>query len=220
MGIRIRDTPADQRPRERLWASGVGVLTDRELLALILRTGRHGRSALELADELLAEFGGVAELAIAKPEELARWPGVGEAKAASLAAAFQLSRRSRTVAQVGRTVRSLADIAEVARRELAGARRERVVVLVCDGRNRLRRLLTVSEGSLDRALVPVREILNAVLRYDGRAFAVAHNHPSDDPTPSAADLRATAELAQGALTTGLRFLGHVIVSGSRWQSSR
>ena len=92
-------------------------------------------------------------------------------------------------------------------------RRERVMVLVCDAANRLRRTVIVSEGSIDRSLVPVREILNAVLRHDGRAFAIAHNHPSGNPEPSEADRRATAEVRDAASVVGLRFLGHVVVAG-------
>jgi DNA repair protein RadC len=76
----------------------------------------------------------------------------------------------------------------------------------------------LTEGSIDRSLLPVRDILNAVLRHDGRAFAVAHNHPSGDPTPSDTDRRATAELAAAAQVVGLRFLDHVIVSGEKWRS--
>ena len=106
----------------------------------------------------------------------------------------------------------------VAARELGGLRRERVLVLVCDGANRLRQTVTVSDGSIDKSLVPVREILNAVLRHDGRAFAIAHNHPSGDATPSAADTRATTEVRDAAGTVGLRFLGHVVVAGDDWST--
>ncbi len=116
-------------------------------------------------------------------------------------------------------LRSAADVADVAMRELAGLRRERVLVLVCDAANRLRRTVVVSEGSIDRSLVPTREILNAVLRHDGRAFALAHNHPSGDPNPSAADREATAAVAAAAKVVGLRFLGHVVIAGDSWESA-
>jgi DNA repair protein RadC len=110
-------------------------------------------------------------------------------------------------------LQSTNDVAEVARRELDGLRRERVLVLVCDAANRLRRTVIASEGSIDRSLVPIREILNAVLRHDGRAFAVAHNHPGGELEPSEADQLATARLRAAAQTVGLRFLGHVVVTG-------
>ena len=90
-------------------------------------------------------------------------------------------------------------------------------MLVCDTSNRLRQRVVVSEGSIDRALVPVREILNAVLRHDGRAFAIAHNHPGGDPKPSEADRRATAAVKDAARMVGLRFLGHVVVAADGWE---
>lgn len=210
--------PSDERPRERLAAHGAESLSARELLALVLRNGTTGVSALDLADELLAEFGSLEELARARAEELARRRGVGPAKAASLVAAFGLARKVERGPAPRALLRSVEDAARIATRELEGLRRERVIVLVCDGRNRLRHTTTVSEGSVDRSLVPVREILNAVLRYDGRAFVLAHNHPDGDPEPSDADRRATVDVRAAAQVAGLRFLGHVVAAGARWCS--
>ncbi|MBA3340117.1 MAG: DNA repair protein RadC [Geodermatophilaceae bacterium] len=209
--------PLHERPRERLLARGAPALTERELLALVLRNGTRGLSALDLAAELLAEYGSVARLAAARPEELATRKGVGAAKAAAVVAAFQLARRLDAQVDEPVVLRSADDVARVVGRELAGVRRERVLVLVCDAANRLRNTVVVSEGSIDRSLVPVREILNAVLRHDGRAFALAHNHPSGDPEPSEADRRATAEVQAAAKIAGLRFLGHVVVAGAEWR---
>ncbi len=217
MAVLMAAVPLQERPRERLLARGAEALTERELLALVLRNGTRGMSALDLATELLAEYGGLSALAAARPEELAARRGIGAAKAAALVAAFQLARR--TDAEDQPTVlRSPDDVALLARRELDGARRERVLVLVCDAANRLRRTVVVSEGAIDRSMVPVREILNAVLRHDGRAFALAHNHPSGDPEPSDADRQATDDVKTAAKVAGLRFLGHVIVAGDRWQA--
>jgi DNA repair protein RadC len=208
--------PEHERPRERLWAVGVEALSERELLALVLRNGRTGESAVDLAGSLLAAFGGLTGLTLALPEELAMVRGIGQAKAASLVAALRLG------AMAGREVnkpvlRSSADIARVATEHLRGLRRERVLVLVCDGANRLMQVVTVAEGSMDRSLVPVREILNAVLRHDGRAFALAHNHPSGHPTPSDADRRATIDAMAGAKAVGIRFLDHLVMCRDSWE---
>lgn len=218
MPVVMAAVPLDERPRERLAAHGVESLSARELLALVLRNGTRGRSALDLADDLLADFGSLAALASAHPEELAHRPGVGHAKAAALAAAFALARKAESDPATGDVLRTAKDVARVAARELACSRRERVLVLVCDARNRLRTVVTVSEGSVDRSLVPVREILNAVLRHDGRAFALAHNHPDGDPDPSDADRRATTDVKAAAQVAGLRFLGHVVVAGTDWRA--
>lgn len=209
--------PAHDRPRERLAAVGTLALTERELLALVLRNGAAGESVLDLAASLLAEFGGLETIASARSEELARRTGIGTAKAASLAAAFELGRRVHRSATTSAAMRSPEDVARVARAELAGSRRERALVLICDGAHRLRRTVIVAEGSIDRSLLPVREIMNAVLRHDGRGFALAHNHPSGDPTPSDADREATAAVAAAARVVGLRFLGHIVVADGGWR---
>lgn len=218
MALQMAAVPVHERPRERLLARGVEALADRELLALVLRNGTAGMSALDLADALLGIYGDLGSLAAARLEELAAVRGMGPAKAAAVVAAFRLGRRSQALPLSAPILRSPADVAEIAANELDGARRERVLVLVCDSRNRLRRVVPVSEGSADRSLVPVREILNAVLRHDGRAFALAHNHPGGNVEPSDADRRATEDVAAAAGVAGLRFLCHVVIAGDEWRA--
>ena len=115
-------------------------------------------------------------------------------------------------------VRGPDDVAKIARREVGALRRERVIVIVCDAMNRLRRTIAVSDGAADRSLVPVREILSEVLRWDGRGFALAHNHPGGDPEPTEADVIATRRIVDAARIVGLRFLGHVIVADGEWRT--
>jgi DNA repair protein RadC len=198
-------------------ACGAEALTDRELLALVLRNGMNGMSALDLAADLLAEYGSLDALAEARPEELAMRPGVGHAKASALVAAFALGRRQ-SASDKRPTVRKPEDVASIAIRELSGARRERVLVIICGAGNRVRSTAIVSEGSADKSLFPVREILNAVLRHDGRAFAVAHNHPGGSVEASHADQRATNDLKAAARVVDLRFLCHVVVAGTNWRA--
>ena len=192
------------------------LLSDRELLALVLRSGTRTVSALDLAESLLAEHQSLAALSKAHAEELATSSGIGIAKATALVAAFQLGRRTGQ-AGISSVLRESDDLARVARRELDGLRRERVLVIVCDAANRVQPTVFVSEGSVDRSLVPIREILNAVLRHDGRAFAIAHNHPGGNPEASRADKQATADIQAAARVVGLRFLGHLIVADDRWR---
>ncbi|HLF43089.1 MAG TPA: DNA repair protein RadC [Acidimicrobiia bacterium] len=217
MTVLMAAVPPHERPRERLIARGAQALNERELLALLLRSGAPGLSALDLAAELLAEYRSLNRLASAEPEELSNRRGIGPAKAASIIAAFHLANRAEVDPAEPNVLRTVEDVVRVARQEIHQARRERVLVLVCDSRSRLVRRVIVSEGSIDRSLVPVREILNAVLRHDGRSFALAHNHPSGDPQPSDADRRSTEAVAAAAKVAGLRFLGHVIVGGASWQ---
>jgi DNA repair protein RadC len=215
MAVPISALPEHDRPRERLLARGAGALSDQELLAILLRSGTRGASATDLAASLLRDHGGLRGLASAKPEELAANAGVGLAKATALVAAFELGRRADHPHEAI-VIRSAEDVASVARLELNGQRRERVLVLICDGANRLRQTVVVSEGSIDRSLVPCREILNAVLRHDGRALALAHNHPAGDCQPSASDVQATKRVRDAAEIVGLRFLGHVVLAGDSW----
>jgi len=210
--------PPQERPRGRLLACGVEVLSERALLALILRSGTNGASALDLAAELLADYGNVAALAAARPEELAVCRGVGTAKAAAVVAAFRLgSRAVQGGSKEPSVLHGALDVAGIAQAQLTSALRERVLVLVCDAANRLRRTVVVAEGSIDRSILATREILNAVLRLDGRSFALAHNHPSGDSEPSESDRKVTVEVAEGAKIVGLRFLSHVVVAGESWQ---
>lgn len=116
----------------------------------------------------------------------------------------------------GEVIASSADIARVAQARIGSARTEQVLALVVDGANRLRRAEVVATGSAKSCPLPVREILATVLRHDGVAFAVAHNHPSGDPTPSSADAEATEKIGAGASAAGLRFLDHLIVTRAGW----
>lgn len=208
--------PEGDRPRERLLRRGPEALSDAELVAIQLGSGHAGASALEVARHLLVEWGGVAELARARPEELARATGVGPAKAARLVSAFALGVRG-DHAPDRPVVRTSTDIARIAVAAIGFQRTEQVLVIVLDGASHIRRAEVVASGSAKSCPVPVREILATVLRHDGVAFAVAHNHPGGDPTPTPADVSATRAVRDAAATVGLRFLDHVVVAGTEWR---
>lgn len=216
--VAITELPPSERPRERLRDRGPKALSEAELLALVIGAGTKGRSALDVARELLVEWGGLGGLATSAPEELAARHGIGPARAAALVGALELSRRARVVSDRA-VVRRQADLGELAVDELAGLRRERVIAVVLGPGNRLRRVVAVADGAAEWARCPVRDVLNAVLRNDGIAFAVAHNHPSGDPTPSERDLRMSGLLVDGARATGLRFLDHIVVGADEWRSA-
>ena len=210
---------AGDQPCERLLRLGVGALSDAELVALVAGIEAEGRDDVAVGHELIVEVGGLRGLSTAFPEELTRSPGIGPAGAARLLAAFELAARA-TAAPTNRVVDSAAAIAELVSPVLARERREKVLVLVADAANRVLRLVPVATGGVDSSPLPVREVLQAVLRYDGRAFALAHNHPSGDPTPSVQDREATEAVGRAADAVGLRFLDHVVLAGSSWRSVR
>lgn len=214
--MKILALPEVDRPRERLLSRGAAALSDRELLAIVLGSGLPGCDAIELAATLIDQSGGLSALASADPHALKRLPGVGAAKAARVAATFELARRA-AVTEKRRRVVSSSDVATVAAPYLRGLRHERVVVVVCDTSGGLLRVTPLTDGSADRSLIPVRDVLAAVLAIGGKTFAVAHNHPSGALTPSPQDTEATAHLRRGAATVGLRFLDHVIVNEAAWE---
>jgi DNA repair protein RadC len=194
---------------------GAAALSDRELLALILGSGVPGCDAIELAAVLIGESGGLPVLATADPHALKRLPGVGSAKAARVAAAFELARRATAVGDRRRVVGS-ADVASAAAPYLRGLRHERVVVVACDNSGGLLRVAPLTDGSADRSLIPVRDVLTVVLAVGGTSFAVAHNHPSGSLTPSPQDTAVTMKLREAAATVGVRFLDHVILTETSW----
>ncbi len=195
---------------------GPGALSDVELVAIHLGTGRRGEGVLALSRSLLAEWGGVGGLARADVDELSRTPGVGAAKACRLVAAFALA--DRVTPYEGVIVRSSGDVAEVAMRRIGRARSEEVLLFLLDGTNRVRRVSTVATGGATDSVVPVREVLSLALRHDAVALALAHNHPSGAVDPSSEDIAVTDRLRRGCAEVGLRFLDHVVVSGDQWRS--
>ncbi|MET7766872.1 DNA repair protein RadC [Streptomyces sp. NPDC005393] len=216
--MRIKDLPERDRPRERLLDRGPEALSDRELLALLLGSGTSGCDAVELAGQLIARHGGLYELSRTAPHELSSGtPGLGPAKAARIAAAFQLGRRAVSPKAERPRVRGSADLAAIAAPLLHGLRHERVVVVTCDSAGAVLRTAVLTEGATDRSLIPVRDVLALVLAVGGTAFGVAHNHPTGAVAPSEPDRRATARLAMGAEAVGLRFLDHVVVTDGEWK---
>ena len=217
MATPMRDISPHDRPRERLLTAGAASLSEAELIAIVLGTGSHGASAVDLARQLLGQFGGLGGIGRARPVELARVPGVGPAKTARLAACFELATR------VGRpgtntVLAASADIAAIAQPLIGRERTERMLVMVADSGARLLHHEVVSQGGATTSAFPVREILATVLRHDGVAFALAHNHPGGDPTPSAADRAATQAIRDAAAHVGLRLLDHVVVTDAAWRS--
>lgn len=206
----------EDMPRERLLTLGAAALSDVEIVALHLGTGRRGEGVHALARELLDEWGGITGLARAEVAELARTPGVGAAKACRLVAAFALA--DRVGPREGELVRTSADIAAVAAPRIGRARAEQVLLLVLDGSHRVCRVLTVASGGATGSALRVRDVLALALRHDAVAIALVHNHPGGDPSPSERDVNTTQALSAAAQQVGLRFLDHVVVAGEQWRS--
>lgn len=211
--FRICDLPSEERPRERLLRLGPGALSNEELVALLLRTGIPGESALDRARSLLATRGGLVGLAGASVEELADERGVGPARASAIAAAVELARRLPSETLSGRDL--LNDprlVKDFLRATQADDSQERTGALYLNARNRLlKNDPDVYRGTLDRAVVEPREILRRALVGKAAAVILYHNHPSGDPTPSREDREFTRRLASAAEAVGVRLLDHIVV---------
>jgi DNA repair protein RadC len=207
----ITDWPAAERPREKLLARGAAVLTDAELLAIFLRTGLAGRTAVDLARDLLGRFGSLRGVLRARREECAV-PGFGEAKYAQLQAALEIARRNLAEALAGR--QALKDPAAV-RRLLQARLRDReheiFAALFLDNQHRVIAFDELSQGTIDGASVYPREVIKAALRHGAAAVIFAHNHPSGVAEPSSADRTLTERLKNALAQVDIRVLDHFVV---------
>lgn len=225
-GVTIKDLPAAERPRERLLAQGAEALSNGELLAILLGTGHQagGASALDLALRILRLAGrrgpGIVGLASLRPEELARIPGVGLAKAARVVAALELGRRMAVTLPLGQALKGPGDVARLLGETMRRLQREHFKVLLVNTKNQVLATETISIGTLDQTTVHPREVFRSAISRGAAAVILAHNHPSGDPTPSPDDLAVTRRLIEGGRLMGIPVLDHVIIGDGRHTSVR
>jgi DNA repair protein RadC len=215
----IERWPSGERPRERLYWKGPEALADAELLALQLGSGTRGKSAVDVAREMLASYGSLADLAACEVVELARQRGVGPVKAARLAAAFELTRRLRARLPGARTLLSTpSEVYAAFAPIMEDLRREVFRVALLDAQNGLLRDCIVSEGTLSASLVHPREVFKPAILESAASVVLLHNHPSGDPTPSREDVRLTRQLVECAKLLGLRVHDHLVIGRGRFVS--
>ena len=208
----IADWPVAERPRERLLSAGPGALSDAELLAVLLRTGVRGKSAVDLARELLGRFGGIAGLLQAD----AQVKGLGAAKKAQLAAALELARRSlREELKAGAALTSPGAVRDFLRLALGSRGHEVFVCLWLDAQHRVVAVEEPFRGTLTQTSVYPREIVKLALAANAAAVIFAHNHPSGAAQPSQADELLTRNLREALALVDVKVLDHFIVAGSQ-----
>jgi DNA repair protein RadC len=210
----IADWPEGERPRERLLAQGAAALSDAELLAIFLRIGVKGRSAVDLARELVQRFGSLTRLFSATQDEFLAVPGMGPAKYAQLQAVLEMSRRALAEEmKLGSAFASPGAVRDYLRLHLAGLAHEVFFALWLDAQNRLIADEELFRGTLTQTSVYPREVVKKALRHNAAAVVLAHNHPSGVAEPSAADEFLTRELKQALALVDVRVLDHFIVAG-------
>jgi DNA repair protein RadC len=206
---RIKALPAEDRPREKLQQRGAEALSDAELVAIFLRTGMKGRSAIDLAKELLARHP-LNSLVSAPLEELAKIKGIGPTKAVQLKAAFEVAKRlARPRTRV--PVNDPATAAGLVREEMRDLDREEFRVVLLNTKNLLIRVAAISRGSLNASIVEPREVFKDAIAASAASVILVHNHPSGDPTPSSEDIAITKRLVKAGELLNINVHDHIIL---------
>ena len=211
-GIRIKDMLPGDKPRERLASQGPDALSDGELIAILLRVGVRGRSAVTVANDLLKEFQSLQRLARASLSELTKIKGIGRDKAIALKAAFTLAQRmARELTRESPQLDNPEAVADLLREDNRHYEVENFQVVLLTTRRRLIRVERVSQGTLDTLLVHPREVFRAAISANAAALILVHNHPSGDPTPSEADIKVTRDLIRAGQLLKIEILDHIIL---------
>ncbi len=221
--MQIREMPANERPQEKMVFSGAGALSNSELLALIIRTGTGRKSAIGLAEEVIAYAAdNMGDLGKAEVRELTAIDGIGEAKACSIVAAMELARRTASERQTAARlrIRDSRQAAEILMEEMVCEKREVFVALNLNAKLQVESRSVISIGSIDSTAVHPREVFGPAVRRGAAAVIVAHNHPSGDPSPSPQDIEATSRLIDASEVLGIKLLDHLIIGNGCYTSMK
>ncbi len=219
--LTIKEMPADERPQEKLKLRGAASLSTGELLALILRTGVPGETAVDVAQRLLVNHGGLLGLSRVEHGDLCKEHGLGEVKAAKLKAIVELARRLALEKPDERTrIQSPEDIVAILSSEMAALDQEELRVVLLNTKNEVLRIVTVYRGSVNAAQIRVSEVFKEAVRQNAPSLVIAHNHPSGDPTPSADDVAVTRELVKAGQILDIEVLDHLVIGDGRHVSMR
>ena len=215
----IKEWPAADRPREKLLARGAGTLSDAELLAILLRTGGRGASAVDHGRAIMEEFGSFRQLGAAGVGDLCKVKGLGPVKAVQILAALEIAKRyGEQEFKPGEPLRGSGDVYAHFRERLASERREHFYAVLLDNKHRKIKDVAVSQGSLTASIVHPRDVFAPVVREAAAAVIFVHNHPSGDPTPSKEDIEITRRLREVGDLMGVRVLDHIVVGRGRYVS--
>ena len=218
---RIADLAPDERPRERLKNNGPGALNTAELLAVLLRTGLKGESAVQLGQRILHTFGGLAGLQRADYSEVESVRGMGEAKATALKAAIEIGQRlSVQNPEAKPTISSPADAAAIVQYEMSALGQEHLKEIILDTRNRVMGIEELYRGSINFTSARVGEIFRPAVRRDAAGIILVHNHPSGDPTPSPDDLALTKAVREAGILLDIELIDHLVIGQGRFVSMK
>ncbi len=217
---KVKDIPIADRPREKLVLRGPQSLTDAELLAILLRTGTKGKSVISMAQEIINKYINLAQLASKSSADLIKTSGVGKDKAATLIAAFEISRRilSQTKWYSQKKITSPADVAEIFIPLLRDEVKEQFLVVCLSSANKIIKYEKISIGNLNSSVVHPREIFKAAVENNSASIILIHNHPSENPEPSSEDISITKKLVEAGKIMDIPIFDHIIIAGNSYTS--
>src|SRR3990167_9267617 len=216
----IKSWPVDDRPREKLLKKGAGALSNSELLAILLRTGTHGTSAIDLARNILKKFNTFRDMAHTDARDWKEFKGLGGAKIAHIQAALEIGRRYQqdVVATGKQKSASAKDVVDIVMPHMRDLKTEVFKVVYLDSNNRIIDIADTAVGTVDQAFPIVREIIHAALQKFAKSIVCVHNHPSANIAPSNEDKKFTKELCDAGKLMEIKVLDHVIIGDNQYYS--
>ncbi|OGO76656.1 MAG: hypothetical protein A2Y23_06540 [Clostridiales bacterium GWB2_37_7] len=216
---RIKELPENERPREKLTKYGAEILSNAELLAILLRTGTKNESAIDIAYKLLKQQDGIGFLLDSKPEELSSIYGIGPAKAAQLKAAVELGKRLATQTYKKEVfIRCSQDAANAVMEDMRYLKKEHMKAILLNIKCGLVSIEEISIGSINSSIVHPREVFVSAIKKSCASLILIHNHPSGDPTPSQEDINITRRLVEGGKILGIEVVDHIIIGDGKYVS--
>lgn len=220
--LRIKDLPENERPYERLQKFGPDMLSNAELLAIIIKTGTKGETSVDIARRLLIkdeEGIGPAFLNYLSLEELVGIKGIGKVKAIQIKALLELAKRIHSTRRTGKvTIKSPEDVCKYLMEEMRRLKQEQLRILVLNTKNHILKECTVAVGGLNKSSVEIREVFKEPIKIGAASVILIHNHPSGDPEPSGDDILITRRIAKGGEMMGINVLDHIIIGDGSYTS--
>jgi DNA repair protein RadC len=218
--FKVKDLPLDDRPREKLILRGAQSLSDAELIAILLRTGTKGKNVISIAQEMVNKFGNLAVISTKTHSFLKQLDGIGQDKAASLIAAFEISRRIQFQGKwfSEKKITSPSDIADLFIPILRDELKENFILVCLNSANKIIKYEKISTGNLNSSVVHPREIFKAAIENSSAGVILIHNHPSGNPEPSSEDIAVTKKMVESGKILDIPVYDHVIIAGNTFTS--
>jgi len=218
---KLKDIIIQERPRERLARLGSEALSNAELIAILIRTGGRGASALQLAHDMLVEFDGLEGLQRVSCDMLCSVQGIGQAKAAQIKAAVEVGRRIAAASFESRpTIKRPEDLAALVSYEMSALEQEHLRVALLNTRNQVIKIVEIYRGSLNTSVIRIAEIFKEPIRINAAAIIIIHNHPSGDPTPSKEDISVTRAMISAGKLLDIEVLDHLVIGANKFVSMK